>query len=391
MTSLSVPAPRSAVTGPGPVLAVLVLALVFSLVQVLAPDRAGAVPSAVPVNATPPQISGLARYGAAPLVASPGTWDPAPSGYGHQWLRDGVPIDGATDPTYLIVPADIGHLLQVRVTAHDAEQNAAEALSAPTGAVQPGAFTSTSRPTITGKRRWGRTLTGRPGTWNPAPATVRYQWLRDGKEIRGATRRKYDLTVADFGARITFRVTGAGTHYDDGVATSAPTKRIGHRVGVRKRFTYSISTRGRITADLAQFAHLAAQTYADPRGWRSAGYKFRRVSRGGHFTLVLAEAGWLPRFSSACSSQWSCRVGRYVVINQERWQHASPAWNAANQPLRDYRHMVVNHETGHWLGHGHIGCPGRGRLAPVMMQQSKGLAGCRFNPFPLPSERWARR
>ncbi len=75
-------------------------------------------------------------------------------------------------------------------------------------------------------------------------------------------------------------------------------------------------------------------------------------------------------------------MGRYVIINQDRWQHASPAWNAAHLALRDYRHMVVNHETGHWLGLHHANCPGPGRLAPVMQQQSKGLQGCRFNPFP---------
>ena len=75
-----------------------------------------------------------------------------------------------------------------------------------------------------------------------------------------------------------------------------------------------------------------------------------------------------------------------MIINQERWKHASPAWNAAHGALRDYRHMVVNHETGHWLGLGHAGCPGAGRPAPVMMQQSKGLAGCHFNPWPTARE-----
>ena len=91
-----------------------------------------------------------------------------------------------------------------------------------------------------------------------------------------------------------------------------------------------------------------------------------------------------------CSVQWSCRAGRYVVINQMRWKYASPSWNGAGKSLRDYRHLVVNHETGHWLGHGHLGCPGPGRLAPVMMQQSKGLDGCRHNPWPLASELWSR-
>jgi hypothetical protein len=43
-------------------------------------------------------------------------------------------------------------------------------------------------------------------------------------------------------------------------------------------------------------------------------------------------------------------------------------------------------ETGHWLGHGHASCPGRGRPAPVMVQQSKGTGGCRLNPRPALGE-----
>jgi hypothetical protein len=111
------------------------------------------------------------------------------------------------------------------------------------------------------------------------------------------------------------------------------------------------------------------------------------VRRGGDFTLVLASARAVTPFSSSWSSTWSCRVGRFVIINQLRWKHASPAWNAAGRSTRHYRHLVVNHETGHWLGRGHASCPSGGGKAPVMMQQSKGTGRCRLNPWPLPWER----
>ena len=172
-------------------------------------------------------------------------------------------------------------------------------------------------------------------------------------------------------------------------APAAPAAAV--RAAEVRTFTYSIAFRGRITADRRRFAALVAESFADPRGWRSAGITFRRVDRGGDFTVWLAAAGTVPGFGAGCSSSWSCRVGRDVIINQTRWQRATSPWRAAGRSLRGYRHLVLNHETGHWLGHGHAGCSGRGQLAPVMMQQSMGLDGCRFNPFPLPRERWTSR
>jgi hypothetical protein len=268
---------------------------------------------------------------------------------------------------------------------------AASSVTPSSAASGPGTFSVLSALRISGMRRWGHTLTASTGAWSPSPTSVSFQWLRDGTPIAGATSPSYVLKVADFAHRIAIRETAGRAGYADSTEVSGATAPIGHRVGVRKTFTYSITTRGAVTADLATFAQLAEQTYADPQGWRAAGFAFRQVARGGDFTLVLASAAAVASFGAPCDAIWSCRVGRFVVINQTRWLHASPAWNAQHLPLEEYRTMVDDHETGHWLGHGHLTCPGRGRLAPVMMQQSKGLHGCRFNPYPLPSERWTSR
>jgi len=156
--------------------------------------------------------------------------------------------------------------------------------------------------------------------------------------------------------------------------------------------TYDVTTWGSVVADFAEFRALANQTLNDSRGWSRLGVSFQEVASGGSFTLVLSEANEVYNFyPSVCSADWSCQVGHYVVINQDRWLGASYAWNQSGGLLRDYRHMVVNHETGHWLGHGHLYCSGPGQSAPVMQQQSIDLQGCNFNPWPLNSEIWSSK
>lgn len=150
--------------------------------------------------------------------------------------------------------------------------------------------------------------------------------------------------------------------------------------------TYSVSTRGTLTASLAEFRAQANATLNDNRGWSRLGVVFQEVASGGGFTLVLSEASQVPSFSSGCSAEYSCRVGQYIIINQDRWTGATTSWSNGGGSLRDYRHMVINHETGHWLGLGHESCGGAGQPAPVMQQQSIDLQGCAFNAWPLTSE-----
>lgn len=160
-------------------------------------------------------------------------------------------------------------------------------------------------------------------------------------------------------------------------------------VPATKVVTYDVTSKGVIAANMAEFRAQANATLNDGRGWARLGVSFQEVTSGGMFTLVMSEASQMTSFSSGCGTEYSCRAGRYVIINQDRWLGATLSWNNAGGSLRDYRHMVINHETGHWLGHDHEFCGGPGQPAPVMQQQSIDLQGCSFNAWPMASEMWS--
>jgi len=338
-----------------------------------------------------PGIAGTAQYEQT-LTAVPGAWTPADVTLSYQWLRNGVPVtdDSPANITHRLSSLDdIGRGFSVRVTGTRVGSTPVSMISATTPPVAAGTLQNVSRPTITGTAKYGEKLTGHIGRWSRTIHDFDYRWLRDGRPIGGAAGRHYRVRSADVGAKLTFRVTARRSGFTTLAAASRP-KSVYQR-SVRKTVTYSVTTRGSVKASLTTFKRLAQETYDDPRGWRAMGVRFKRVSSGGDFTLVLSQASKVPSFSSGCSSTYSCRVGRNVIINETRWQQATPAWDDHDGSLRDYRHLVVNHETGHWFGRGHVGCGGKGQAAPVMQQQSKGLGGCSINPWPKKNELHAPR
>jgi len=149
---------------------------------------------------------------------------------------------------------------------------------------------------------------------------------------------------------------------------------------------YQVSSKGAIKTSIAGFKRQVQETLNDDRGWKRLGVKFEYAESGGAFTMVLAESSQVPSFGPPCDTVWNCNAGDDVVVNEDRWLYATEPWNTAGGNIRDYRHMTVNHELGHWLGHGHIFCNTSGQAAPVMQQQSMDLKSCKFNPWPLDSE-----
>lgn len=154
-----------------------------------------------------------------------------------------------------------------------------------------------------------------------------------------------------------------------------------------KTYTYCVAVKGVDTVNLTALRSKLKAAYADSRGWSLNGLvEYQEVTSGCSFTVWLSASELMPTFGAICDSMWSCRVGANVVINYTRWANASPAWNAAGGSLEEYRNMVINHETGHWLGFAHRHCAGAGQAAPVMQQQSIDLQGCSFNAWPVAAE-----
>jgi hypothetical protein len=148
--------------------------------------------------------------------------------------------------------------------------------------------------------------------------------------------------------------------------------------------TFQIAIEGGITGiDRAGFARFVRTTYGATQGWASRGlWRFRQVGPGqdADFTVMLVTPQTRATICGAGHDRYtSCRIGDRVVLNVARWVHGVPNYGA---PLTAYRQYMINHETGHRLGRGHELCPGPGRPASVMQQQTLGLHGC--TPYAWP-------
>jgi hypothetical protein len=148
--------------------------------------------------------------------------------------------------------------------------------------------------------------------------------------------------------------------------------------------------------DAAVFTESVFRTLNDGRGWGHGGaMTFERVSTGpADIIISLASPGttakWCAKSGLDTSVEnVSCDAASTprTMINAYRWAQGATTYGPGR--IHEYRQMLINHEVGHRLGHGHVACASEGGLAPVMMQQTKFLSldggpTCRPNPWPFP-------
>ena len=155
----------------------------------------------------------------------------------YQWLVDGAEINGATDSTYIVIAADEGKPIEVRVAFTDDAGNPESLTSYPFLFAPPLTIRdvpviasntpATGAPTITGTVRVGETLTANTTDISDSDglnnATFTYQWLADDADITDATGSTYALVAADEGKTVKVRITFTDDAGNDESLTSAPT------------------------------------------------------------------------------------------------------------------------------------------------------------------------
>ncbi|MFP3969596.1 DUF3152 domain-containing protein, partial [Actinomadura fulvescens] len=148
---------------------------------------------------------------------------------------------------------------------------------------------------------------------------------------------------------------------------------------------YMVEVERRLPFSAAGFAGEVHRVLNDRRGWgRGRTMRFVRVDRGPvRFRVALSSPSLVDRMCAplVTGGELSCGRGGRAVLNARRWGIGAATYG---RDLATYREYLVNHEVGHLLGHQHRQCPGPGRRAPVMVQQTKSLYGCRPNAWPFP-------
>jgi hypothetical protein len=147
------------------------------------------------------------------------TWEA--NSYSYQWLRNGKVISGATKSTYTLNASDVGKAIKIKLTGKVGSKSAT--------ATDPASYYSGYGPIAKGVMSQGTVsinastpvLTAVPANWTTPSVTFKYQWLRNGAKISGATKSTFSPTATDSGKSLSVTVTASKSGFSSKSATSA--------------------------------------------------------------------------------------------------------------------------------------------------------------------------
>jgi uncharacterized protein DUF3152 len=165
-------------------------------------------------------------------------------------------------------------------------------------------------------------------------------------------------------------------------------------VGTGALHRYTIDIEDGVTGiNPATFATTVQAALDNPQSWtgHGSGVALQRVDSGPvefHITLtsamtVRALCGYELKIETSC---YAAAHDQRVVLNVARWIRGDMAYVG---DLATYHLYMVDHESGHALGHSHAHACLKNGFAPVMMQQTISLKAangktCQANPWPYP-------
>lgn len=245
------------------------------------------------------------------------------------------------------------------------------------------------------------TATGAPSGWTDRPSAVD---ARSGSADAVATERRADPRLrentsfsempASRGRKFSLLASSdRAARQDASASVILPESGSGdfltragrsNTTGVGVLTTYTVEVEREVPIAPFDAASVVDRVLTDRRGWTASGeHSLARVDSDSDIRVLLATPKTVDTLCAPLDTggRLSCRNGQLVVLNAWRWFNGAPAYG---DNLRDYRRYLISHEFGHALGNPHVECPGAERLAPVMMQQTKGLGDCVANPWPIP-------
>ncbi len=170
-----------------------------------------------------------------------------------------------------------------------------------------------------------------------------------------------------------------------GPGTFTAARSAGSPVGTGPLRRYRVQVENGIAVSATDAAAEIERILAHPQSWAAHGRgSFQLVADDADFVIRIATPATADRLCGKqgldTGGELNCETADGVVVNLRRWMLGSPTFAGT---AAEYRHLIINHEVGHEIGiRKHMGCPGDGEPAPVMMQQIKGLDGCRSNAWP---------